>query len=85
MTWRQYITWEKSCLPAKAVFGRMSLLWEPQDFRSHSDANILWTDGVDSIILGPGRLEEAHSPQESVLLNQAAQAAQLYLDFALSL
>lgn len=69
----------------KAVFEKMSLKWEPQDFRSHSDANILWTEGVDSIIVGPGRLEEAHSAQESVPLRHAVQAAQLYLDFALSL
>jgi len=68
----------------KAVFDAASLKWEPQDFRSHSDANILWTEGVDSIILGPGRLEDAHSPQESVPLRQTIQAAQVYLDFALA-
>lgn len=68
----------------QSTFNKHSLPWEPQDFRSHSDGNILWTAGVDSIILGPGRLEEAHSPEESVNFQQAAKAAQLYLDFALS-
>ena len=69
----------------KNVYGKMSLPWEPQDFRSHSDGNILWAAGVDPIILGPGRLELAHSPEESVSFNQIVQTAQLYLDFALSL
>ncbi len=69
----------------KAVYERASLPWEPQDFRSHSDGNVLWAAGVDPIILGPGRLEEAHNPEESVPFPQVVQAAQLYLDFALSL
>lgn len=67
------------------VFQKMSRQWEPQDFRSHSDANVLWTDGVDPIILGPGRLEEAHTPEESVNFSQVVEAAQIYLNFALSL
>lgn len=67
------------------IFQKMSRQWEPQDFRSHSDANILWTDGVDPIILGPGRLEEAHTPEESVNFSQVVDAAQIYLDFAESL
>jgi len=67
------------------VFQKMSLPWEPQDFRSHSDANILWTDGVDPIILGPGRLENAHTPEESVSFKQVLQAARIYLDFALTI
>jgi acetylornithine deacetylase len=67
------------------VFQKMSRPWEPQDFRSHSDANVLWTDGVDPIILGPGRLEEAHTPEESVNFSQVLEAAQIYLNFALSL
>ena len=69
----------------KETFDRMSLPWEAQDFRSHSDGNVLWAAGVDPIILGPGRLEEAHNPQESVRFPQVVKAAQLYLDFALSL
>jgi len=69
----------------KDVYRRMSLPWQPQDFRSHSDANVLWAAGVDPIILGPGRLEAAHTPEESVSFNQVVQAAQLYLNLALSL
>jgi len=69
----------------KDVYRRMSLPWQPQDFRSHSDANVLWAAGVDPIILGPGCLEAAHTPEESVSFYQVVQAAQLYLNLALSL
>ncbi len=46
----------------------MKIPWETQDFRSHSDGNVLWGAGVDPIIFGPGRLETAHTPEESVNL-----------------
>lgn len=69
----------------KHVFKNMAIKWSPQDFRSHSDGNVLWNAGVDSIILGPGRLEEAHTPEESVNFAQVQEAAQIYLNFALSL
>ncbi len=48
--------------------------WEPVPFRSHSDANTLWTAGVKPILLGPGQLEKAHSPEESVSFDQVAAA-----------
>ncbi|MBN1691563.1 MAG: M20/M25/M40 family metallo-hydrolase [Dehalococcoidia bacterium] len=63
----------------------MKVPWQPQDFRSHSDGNVLWGAGVDPIILGPGRLETAHTPEESVVFSQVVQAAQLYLNFALAI
>jgi acetylornithine deacetylase len=69
----------------KEVYRKMSLPWEAQDFRSHSDGNVLWSAGVDPIILGPGRLETAHTAKESVSFSQVLKAAQLYLNFALSL
>jgi len=75
-------------LPVKRlreVYRQMSLPWRSQDFRSHSDGSVLWTAGVNPIVLGPGRLEAAHSPEESVSLDQVVQAARLYLNFALSL
>ena len=68
----------------KEVYKKLSLQWEPQDFRSHSDGNVLWAAGVDPIILGPGRLETAHTAEESVDFSQVVQAARLYLNFALS-
>jgi acetylornithine deacetylase len=69
----------------KEVYKKLSLPWEPQDFRSHSDGNVLWAAGVDPIILGPGRLEKAHTSEESVDFPQVVKAARLYLDFALSI
>ncbi|HEX7365018.1 MAG TPA: M20/M25/M40 family metallo-hydrolase [Dehalococcoidia bacterium] len=69
----------------KETFGKMSLPWEPQDFRSHSDGSALWAAGVDPIVLGPGRLEAAHTPEESVTFEQVVQAARLYLNLAQSL
>ena len=69
----------------KEVFSGMSLSWNPQDFRSHSDGSVLWAAGVDPIILGPGRLEAAHTPEEHVSFQQVVQASQLYLNCALSL
>ncbi|MGA7678016.1 MAG: M20 family peptidase, partial [Dehalococcoidia bacterium] len=67
----------------KETYTKMSLPWAPQDFRSHSDGSILWAAGVDPIVLGPGRLEAAHTPEESVSFQQVVQAAQLYLNLAL--
>lgn len=67
------------------LFRRLSLPWTPQDFRSHSDGNVLWAAGADPIILGPGNLESAHSPEESVPFQQVMEAAGLYLNFALAL
>jgi acetylornithine deacetylase len=69
----------------KETYRKMALPWESQDFRSHSDGSVLWAVGVDPIILGPGRLEAAHAPEESVPFQQVIQAAQLYLNLALAL
>ena len=69
----------------KETCRKMYLPWEPQDFRSHSDGNVLWAAGVDPIILGPGQLEKAHTPEESITLSQVVQASRLYLNLALSL
>ena len=69
----------------KEVYQSMSLPWKPQDFRSHSDANVLWAAGVDPIILGPGRLEAAHTPEESTSFSQVVQAAKIYLNLILTL
>lgn len=69
----------------REVYKRLSIPWEFQDFRSHSDGNLLWSAGVNPIILGPGLLEAAHTPEESVSFKQVVQAAEVYLQFALSL
>jgi len=64
----------------RTIYAKRSFVWEPQAFRSHSDANQLWEAGVLPLLLGPGQLEKAHSPDESVSFQQVCQAAELYLD-----
>lgn len=69
----------------REVYEASSLPWELQDFRSHSDGNVLWSAGINPIILGPGRLEAAHTPEEAASFQQIVQAAEVYLRLALSL
>ena len=69
----------------RTVCARHSLPWDPQPFRSHSDANLLWAAGIKPVLLGPGQLEKAHAPDESVPFQQVSLAAQLYLDLVLGL
>ncbi len=54
--------------------------WESGPFPSHSDASLLWGAGIQTILLGPGRLEQAHSPQEWVYQEQVYRAAEIYLE-----
>lgn len=67
----------------KAVYDHHTSPWQPQPFRSHSDANLLWAAGVKPILLGPGQLEKAHAPDESVSFQQVLTATQYYLDLML--
>lgn len=47
-------------------------------FRSHSDGNLFFQAGVKPLILGPGSLETAHTPQERTSLAEVVFAARLY-------
>jgi len=69
----------------KSLYDERGMMWEPQAFRSHSDANRLWAAGIKSILLGPGQLEKAHAPEESVSFSQVLQAGELYAGLALKL
>ncbi len=64
----------------KDIYKNMNLAWNPQVFRSHSDANILWTAGIKPVILGAGKLEEAHRPDESVSFEQVCKASEIYFN-----
>lgn len=64
----------------KGLYAKHSLPWVTQSFRSHSDANQLWASGVRPILLGPGKLEKAHAPDESVSFEQVCAASGLYRD-----
>ena len=69
----------------QTIYSRYSLPWDPQAFPSHSDANQLWASGVKPILLGPGQLEKAHAPEESVSFQQVKLAAELYQNLIMSL
>jgi len=69
----------------RTVFESLSLEWSPQQFRSHSDGNVLWAAGIDPIVLGPGRLDSAHTEDESVVFSDVVTAARLYASVAESL
>lgn len=47
-------------------------------FRSHSDGNMFFAAGVKPLILGPGSLETAHTPDEQVLFEDVANSARIY-------
>ncbi len=47
-------------------------------FRSHSDGNLFFEAGVKPLILGPGALEVAHTPEEHIALDQVTAAAKIY-------
>ncbi len=62
----------------RAVFPAFSLEWKPGAFRSHSDANRFWAGGTKPVLLGPGDLAKAHSPDESISFAEIEKAAGLY-------
>lgn len=66
----------------RQVYENMSREWDPQQFRSHSDGNVLWAAGIDPIVLGPGRLEMAHSQDEGLPFADVVTAAHMYLNIA---
>lgn len=47
-------------------------------FRSHSDGNLFFEAGVKPLILGPGALEVAHTPEEHTPFAQVLAAAKIY-------
>ena len=67
------------------IYQKYSLPWKPGSFISHSDANRLWASGIRPILLGPGELEKAHSPEESVLFQDVLRAAEIYFAMAHSM
>lgn len=71
---------EKGHIPKtlKKVYAELQMPWQPQAFRSHSDANLLWASGTKPVILGPGGLEQAHSPDEFVSFEQVLLASKVY-------
>lgn len=54
-------------------------------FRSHSDGNLFRAAGTSPIILGPGLLESAHTPDEQVVFDEVAEAARIYAALGLGM
>ncbi|MGA1824705.1 MAG: M20 family metallopeptidase [bacterium] len=66
----------------KDIFLRRSRAWKPVSFVSHSDGNRLWVSGMNPIILGPGQLDKAHAPDESISFRDIREAAEIYFELA---
>jgi len=60
------------------VFPRLGLSLQMDAFRSHSDGNLFYAAGVKPLVLGPGSLETAHTPEERVRFEEVLRAAQVY-------
>jgi acetylornithine deacetylase len=67
------------------VYPKLGLTWHSDAFRSHSDGNLFFAAGVQPLILGPGSLETAHTPDEWVLFEEVATAARLYAALCIKL
>jgi acetylornithine deacetylase len=60
------------------VYPKLDLSLQMNAFRSHSDGNLFFAAGVKPLILGPGSLETAHTPDERVALEEVTAAARIY-------
>lgn len=75
-------------LPAqllRKIYSRLGRRPSLDSFRSHSDGNLFYAAGSRPIILGPGSLENAHTPDEQVLFDEVAEAARIYSALALEM
>lgn len=75
-------------LPARLLqeaFGKLGLQLKLDAFRSHSDGNLFYAAGSRPIILGPGLLECAHTPDEQVDFREVELAARLYAALAVGI
>ncbi|MDA8431132.1 MAG: M20/M25/M40 family metallo-hydrolase [Geobacteraceae bacterium] len=62
----------------REVYQKLDLPLEMDAFRSHSDGNLFFAAGVKPLILGPGSLETAHTPDERVIFDEVTNAARIY-------
>jgi len=68
----------------RAVYPRLGLPLRTDAFRSHSDGNLFFEAGVSPLILGPGALESAHTPDEQTTLAEVTAAARIYVALCLA-
>ncbi|KAA0893510.1 M20 family metallopeptidase [Oryzomonas rubra] len=67
------------------IYARLGRTPDLSAFRSHSDGNLFHAAGTCPIILGPGFLENAHTPDEQVLFHEVAEAARIYAALGLGM
>jgi len=60
------------------IYQKLELPLRMDAFRSHSDGNLFFAAGTKPIILGPGSLETAHTPEEQVFFGEVLSAARIY-------
>jgi acetylornithine deacetylase len=62
----------------RRIYSGLGLPIQMDAFRSHSDGNLFFAAGVKPLILGPGSLESAHTPDEQVIFEEVSDAARIY-------
>lgn len=77
---RGYVLSHDSALlqSVRAAMDSAGLPWCSGEFKSHSDANQLYSAGAEPLLFGPGQLARAHMPEESVMFDQVVKAARFY-------
>ncbi len=69
----------------REVYRTLGLSIQMDAFRSHSDGNLFFAAGVKPLILGPGSLETAHTPDERVVFEEVSGAARIYAALCLGI
>ncbi|MBK5277102.1 MAG: M20/M25/M40 family metallo-hydrolase [Desulfuromonadales bacterium] len=67
------------------IYPGLGLLPKLDAFRSHSDGNLFFEAGTRPLILGPGYLETAHTPDEQVVFEEVLTAARIYTALCLGM
>ncbi len=68
----------------RQTYEQLQIPWRHDAFRSHSDGNLFHQAGVKPLILGPGALEVAHTPEEHTTLDEVYNAVKIYLALCLA-
>ena len=62
----------------REIYPHLGRTLQLEAFRSHSDGNLFFAAGSRPLILGPGSLETAHTPDEQVAFDEVTDAARIY-------
>jgi len=69
----------------RRIYPELGLQFGLDAFRSHSDGNLFFAAGCKPLILGPGSLESAHTPDEQVSRDEVSAAARIYAALCLNM